>query len=401
MSSLSHLVIVRQKGTDAVWIDPFGRGSVSINDKDLSLDSRSLSSVQNLFEKKWQEAGIPFNFRASIRVDGRTIALPAVAIAVRKLCTAFGSGISCKLEVHFPSNVTPDLEALIQFCESLRALQVSHPVMACGRLPMASNEQMERMFSAACLGMFAVDELDPRFNEADSEVVSRYTDFGFLMPVCFWIGIRSLLTVEEEIAKALCANRSAGFTIPLVSGSAFFDPAHHSVPDPSSFGDFLIRIYKNYPFLDYLLDPLVELAASFRAEGCYSNNACSHSSLKFLIDREAQVIRYRQVPRWGTPLESCDWMANADASAIRSLMLASIFGCNPACRHCEWLYMCGGHDADNTAMYQLARGSRADSAFQTHCHYRTLFFEHFALQTKPISLADLIEREECPCTATT
>jgi hypothetical protein len=397
----SHPGIIRKIGADKVWIDAFGRGAVSVDVENQLQYDHELFNLRHRFEEKCREASVPFACRVSLAIDGRCLALPSVAATVKNLFTTFGARGSCRLEVHYPSEVIPDIEAIIQFGESLRVLEVSNPVVAYGRLPLATVDQMERMFNAACLAIHAVDELGPRFNDADAETVSTWSNFGFLVPVRFWIGSHSLSTVEEDIPKALWANRAGGFSVPLVSASLLFDPKIHSVPDPTTYSDLLVRLYRTYNSHDNLFAPLVELASAFRTGGSYSIERQTHCSLMFVANQDGQVFRYRQVPCFGVPIGSCDEIAKAEAEHL-SLLIENqgLRFLNTMCRTCEWQYLCGGHDAFEESCHPPDFGLDADRVFQVHCHYRTLILEHFAIGLRPLSLAALINSEESLCDMT-
>jgi hypothetical protein len=216
-----HPGITRQIGDDRIWIDPYGRGSVALGaEGTCSKESLNRGLVEKI-DEKCRQLGVQFSYRVSVVIDGEAIGQPSVAQAVRNLCAVFSPADMCLLEVHYPPDQTPEINCLISFAQSLRTLQVTHPVMACGRFSIATPQQMEQMFDVACLGMFTVFDQSPRFAEVDSDVVTCFTDFGFLMPVRFFVGAHSLGTIEEDIPKALASNRSAGFSVPLISGSPF------------------------------------------------------------------------------------------------------------------------------------------------------------------------------------
>ncbi len=380
MSTTSfHPGITRQIGRDRVWIDPYGRGSVALGDGDKCLEESFDPGLVEKIDEIYRQLGVPFSYRVSIIIDGRVLGRMSVATAVRKLCATFSPGQMCNLEVHYPVGQTPEIDRLILFTQSLRALRVTHPVLACGRFSIATTQQMEEMFDVACLGMYVVNDQSPRFDESDGEVVASFTDFGFLMPVRFFVGANSLPSIEEDIPKALASNRSAGFSVPLVSESPFFDVARDAVPAPAEYSNLLVRIYQSYPWFDGWLEPIAGLAMSFRSGGSFSRIDQTHFLLNFLIDQNGDIFKSRRIPRFGVKLASIDEVSDAEPDSIRDLVVARGLGSlNRACQPCEWRCLCGGVDAHNAHPNRRTDSANVEQVFLATCQYRILFLEYFA-----------------------
>jgi hypothetical protein len=392
--------IIRQIGGHSVWIDPYGRGSVSLpHEETLISGTRNIELVQ-LVDEKCRQLAVPFSYRLSLVIDGRALANRTVAPAIRSLCEAFSSAKSCRLEIHSHEGQRPDFDKLLEFANSLRLLKVTHPLITYGRFEIPTAKQMEDMFEVACLGVYTVNASAPRFGKTDGDVVSCFTDFGFLMPVRFLIGEQSLETIEEDIPKAIAANRSAGFSLPLVTETPFFDPRRDTVPGPSAYCDLLVRVYRSYPWFDNWLHPISELAMAFRIEGSYSQIDQAHYSLKFFVDQEGRVFRYRQVPAMSVEFGACEAFASADPVQIRSLLSEESVPSNLNCHGCGWEFICGGHDTFQSDRHDPDLFPTVNGIFNTHCLYRTLFIEHFASRLSSVELKDLFEEEQCQCAMT-
>jgi len=226
----------------------------------------------------------------------------------------------------------------------------------------------------------------------DAGVLRKLSEFGFRVPIEWYVHENSMQLFEAQIQNLLITNFSAGFSLPLVSQNPYyrFEPDFPNLPEAVAYCQFLARNYKEYPHFDDVFYPLNILALLIK-QGGWSSILNLPSVLNFSLDERGQISVFRQSPTLGHRWASISEVLATSLEELRDqyLQFASVawkWREIPYCEPCCWRHVCGGLDPKS-------HNGLSRDKLDTMCGYRKLFLEHFANLRVPDYLVGVSEKK--------
>lgn len=209
--------------------------------------------------------------------------------------------------------------------------------------------------------------------------IDSLATFGFYVPVVWYVHAENVQVLRDALQRGLVRNYNAGFSLPLISASPYFDfdESRPALPSAVDYAALLAHAYSTYPHYDLAFSPVRELA-ELAATGGWDTNRAVPTRSQIIIRPDAGLMAFRHVPAFGvkwceaTRLKSLDpiEIQNGLVEFERSNFDLSV---NRFCHHCQWKYVCGGMDCPPTDEAAPA----AEEWFDTHCYHRMMFLEMF------------------------
>jgi hypothetical protein len=225
----------------------------------------------------------------------------------------------------------------------------------------------------------------------DADVLRNLSEFGFRVPIDWYVHENNIQTFEAKIQNLLIANFSAGFSLPLVSQNPYyrFEPGFPNLPDALAYCQLLMQTYKEYPYYDDVFYPLNVLAMLVK-EGGWIPRLNIPTAINFILDEKGHIGIFRQSPALSHSWSNISEMAATPLDELRNRFLqfsndAWKWENIPFCRECCWRHVCGGLDLNSVG---LSHGK-----LDAMCGYRKLFLEHFATLRAPDYVVGVSEKK--------
>jgi hypothetical protein len=206
------------------------------------------------------------------------------------------------------------------------------------------------------------------------ETICDIADFGFRMPVAWYIHAENIDKVRALIDDNMCANYSSGFALPLIAHSPYYDGFKNTLQLPASrdYLELLVDVYKRFPFYDEVVYPVSALADIAYHGGLDRNGLPRGIRLSVSLRGEARL--YGHIPVLSVPWMNLSELQTMEpsqvqvklrerCSALRSECLSS------HCRACPWKNLCGGEYTAESL-----------EPFNVHCEMMSFFLKSFLWQ---------------------
>lgn len=200
------------------------------------------------------------------------------------------------------------------------------------------------------------------------EVVREISEFGYRLPVLWYVHEQNVNHIPELISESLQANYDSGFKLSMVSSNPYynFDPLDPPVPISDAYCDLLIQCFENYRQYDGILEPYAELLEVVLRGGWHSS-LNTPPMINLLLRPNVPIGLHLHIPHravsWLELSEikdmSCDAILN---NLVKHYQTMFDLRENTFCQRCSWRYVCGGIDAntDQSLLVEKARTAICD-----------------------------------------
>lgn len=292
---------------------------------------------------------------------------------------------SCRVAIHFDSK-SIDLSGVVGWIERLRVFverSSDIDISLVGPFMEPNDDSaLERLFDLGVQLRFAkhtATEYTGETSQEEGEVALRaLSEFGFRVPVVWYVSEESLSSVREELPRLLAASCYSGVAIPLVCVSPFYKFAngYPRLPDAIEYSELVVDCYQTYPHYDDTFFPLAELA-DLVAFGSWNETLGLSTALHLVIDNSGVVSAFRQAPSLAVRWLNVQDVIALDSDTIREqctrfLRQTFRWSSNTYCKGCDLRKDCGGLDAFRGVV------AASKKELDAMCAYRMLFLRHFS-----------------------
>ena len=208
----------------------------------------------------------------------------------------------------------------------------------------------------------------------------RWRSFGFYVPIVWYVHAGNVDKMRESLLRSLARNYNAGFALPLISSSPFyeFSESQPALPSADDYATLLRDAYLTYPYYDLAFSPMREIAEA-ATNGNWDTQASVSARCQVLISRGAAAAVFHHVPALARKWLNLDEINRLSADTICASLLdfrrrELAVALNPYCGGCRWRYVCGGMDVST----ELEHAERLYGRyFEANCYARMLFLEMF------------------------
>lgn len=335
--------------------------------------------------------------KLSIHLVHEAVGLEDTARALAALVKFLETNVSARIIIHSNQSVF-DYAPILSLAKSLRG-NSSFPKEVGIQLVAPFGEyreaEMESLFNLGVRLKYASGWIQgcpaDQIPAIDAGVLRSLSEFGFRVPIEWYVHENNLQVFEAKIQNLLIANFSAGFSLPLVSQNPYyrFEPDFPNLPDALAYCQLLMQTYKEYPYYDDVFHPLNVLALLVK-EGGWVPRLNIPAMIHFILDEKGDIGIFRQSPALKHRWSSISEMAATPLDELRNRFLqfasdAWKWENVPYCRECCWRHICGGLDPNSMRL--------SHDKLDTMCGYRKLFLEHFATLRAPDRIFGIAEKK--------
>jgi hypothetical protein len=334
--------------------------------------------------------------KLSIHLVHETVGLEGTARALAALVKFLETNVSARITIHSNQSVF-DYAPILLLAKSLReTFQKEVGIQLVAPFGEYREPEMEALFNLGVRVKYASGWIQgcsaDQIPSIDAGVLRSLSEFGFRVPIEWYVHENNIQAFEAKIQNLLIANFSAGFSLPLVSQNPYyrFEPDFPSLPDALAYCQLLMQTYKEYPYYDDVFHPLNVLALLIK-EGGWVSRLNIPAVLHFILDETGHIGIFRQSPALNHRWSSISEMAATPLDELRNRFLqfasdAWKWENVPYCRECCWRHICGGLDPNSN-------GGLSRDKLDTMCGYRKLFLEHFATLRAPDRVFGVAEKK--------
>src|SRR5665213_2254809 len=294
--------------------------------------------------------------KLSIHVVHEAVGLEGAARALAALVKFLETNASARITIHSNQSVF-DYAPILSLAKSLREnfnLQKEVGIQLVAPFGEYREAEMESLFNLGVRLKYvsgwiqgcSVDQIPA----IDTGVLRNLSEFGFRVPIEWYVHENNIQIFETKIQNLLIANFSAGFSLPLISQNPYyrFEPDFPNLPDALAYCQLLLQTYKEYPYYDDVFHPLNVLALLVK-EGGWVPRLNIPAAINFILDETGHIGVFRQSPALNHRWSSISEMAATPLDELRNRFLqfasdAWKWENVPYCRECCWRHICGGLD---------------------------------------------------------
>ncbi len=321
-----------------------------------------------------------------IFVDYNELADSSKSLAIAKVVASFASAIQVRCRVVVadgPECWSAFMAFRDHLVSQLAPAGLTAGLVCHGRLRAADEERMSDLFRTGVRLEFAAGYWPgcsvSETCELPEKDVAAYSEFGFAVPVIWYLHQHNIGAADNLMCASLRANHSAGCGIrPVFSHPLFtFDAAEiYRSPTPSEYLDASVRAYEAHSASDHVFHTGVELANALRFGGW--NSATGTPAILRLLVINGGIRIFREIPAM-----SMLWKDQVDASLADGNALESLkrwhyekmdMSDGHYCSSCQWRMVCGGIDDRIAKEIESVVSAWQDTA----CAYRMTFLDYFA-----------------------
>jgi hypothetical protein len=355
---------------------------VALNDS--AYEEQVISEVESFLSNSCDSnSSRQSSIKLSIHLVHEAVGLEGTAHALAALVKFLETNVSARIIIRSNQSVF-DYMPILSLAKSLRedfklgkevGIQLSAPFGEYREVEMETlfNLGVRLKYASGWIQDCPTDQI-PAINVG---VLRSLSEFGFRVPVEWYVHENNIQGFETTIQNLLIANFSAGFSLPLVSKNPYhrFESGFPNLPDALAYCQLLMRTYKQYPYYDDVFYPLNILALLVK-EGGWIPRLNIPAAINFILDEKGHIGIFRQSPALNRHWSSISEIAATPLDGLRNRFLqcaSEVWKWEnvPYCRECCWRHICGGLDPNSN-------GALSRDKLDTMCGYRKLFLEHFA-----------------------